>query len=158
MRTVRIVLLAATILGIAILSAVRFGGERRVRAQSGCSVQTLTGSYSFTFRGGYIGDQFGDVFDYSESGRLVADANGGFSGTETVSNDESISRGVQFNGPYTVNDDCTGTMTFKDNNGRTTANYDIVITGNGSKIEAIESDQTTNIAGTATQQFAPAAQ
>lgn len=148
MRIARILILV-----LIILLAVRIGGEFPARAQTGCSAQNLSGPYAFSFRGTYIGNTFGDLFDFSETGRLVADGNGSFSGIETVSNDEAITQGLQFTGSYTVSDDCRGSAVFKDRSGRTLANYDFVITSNGRQIEFIETDQGTNIAGTATQQL-----
>lgn len=148
MRIARLLILIAII-----FFAVRIGDEFRVRAQAGCTAQNLSGPYTFTFRGAYIGDSFGNLFDLSETGRLVADGNGAFSGTETVSNDEAITRGAQFTGSYTVNDDCTGSATFKDTGGKTIANYDFAIANSGRQVDFIETDRGTNIAGKATQQF-----
>src|SRR5882724_9102934 len=89
---------------------VAFSAVLSLRADITCSAQTLNGAYTYTLRGGYIGDQFGDVFDFAAAGRFVADGNGGFSGTETTSQGESISKAATYTGTYTVSDDCTGTM------------------------------------------------
>ena len=129
------------------------GAVSPLRADNTCSAQTLNGAYTYTLRGGYIGDQYGDVFDFAAAGRLVADGNGGFSGAETVSQGESISRANKFTGTYTVNDDCTGTMIFRNSQGNLLANMDIVITNNAKEIELIETDNGTDIAGRAQQQF-----
>jgi len=136
-----------------LLFAARIGGEFRVKAQAGCSAQSLSGPYAYSFRGTYVGDAFGDLFDFSATGRFIADGNGGFSGADTVSNNESITRGRQYNGSYTVNDNCTGAAVFKDSGGKTLANMDFVISGSGREVDFIESDQGTNIAGNARQQF-----
>jgi hypothetical protein len=129
------------------------GAVSPLSADNTCSVQTLNGAYTYTLRGGYIGDQYGNVFDFAAAGRFVADGNGAFSGAETASQGESILRANKFTGTYTVNDDCTGTMIFRNSQGNVIANMDIVITNNAKEIELIESDNGTNISGRAQQQF-----
>ena len=129
------------------------GAASSLSADNTCSAQTLNGAYTYTLRGGYIGDQYGDVFDFAAAGRFVADGNGTFSGTETTSQGESISKAAPYTGTYTVNDDCTGTMIFKNSQGNVIANMDIVITNNAKEIEMIETDSGTNISGRAQQQF-----
>lgn len=124
-----------------------------LRADNTCSAQTLSGAYTYTLRGGYIGDQYGDIFDFAAAGRFVADGNGTFSGTESTSQGESIARSSPYTGTYTVSDDCTGTMIFKDSKGNLIANIDIVITNNAKEIEMIETDNGTSISGRAQQQF-----
>jgi len=133
--------------------AVEIGGRFGVKAQQGCSAQSLFGPYAYSFRGVYIGDAFGDFFDFAATGRFLADGNGGLSGADTVSNDEVITRGRQYTGTYTINSDCTGSVIFKDSAGRTIANMDLVIAGTGNEVDLIESDQGTNIVGTAKQQI-----
>lgn len=129
------------------------GAALPLRADNTCSAATLNGAYTYTLRGGYIGDQFGDVFDFAAAGRFVADGNGGFSGAETTSQGESIARATPYTGTYTVNDDCTGAMIFLNSQGKVIANMDIVITNVAKEIEMIESDDGTNISGRAQQQF-----
>ena len=124
-----------------------------LRADNTCSVTTLNGAYTYTLRGGYIGDQYGDVFDFAAAGRFVADGNGGFSGAESTSQGESISKASPYTGTYTVNDDCTGTMIFRNSQGNAIANMDMAITNNAKEIELIETDNGTNISGRAQQQF-----
>ena len=132
---------------------IAIGAASPLRADNTCSAATLNGPYTYTLRGGYIGDQFGDVFDFSAAGRFVADGNGGFSGAESTSQGESISKAAPYTGTYAVNDDCTGTMVFKDSKGNLIANMDIMITNNAKEIELIETDDGTNISGRAQQQF-----
>ena len=124
-----------------------------LRADNTCSAQTLNGAYTYTLRGGFFGDQFGDIFNFAAAGRFVADGNGGFSGVETTSQGESIARATPYTGTYTVNDDCTGTMIFLNSQGKVIANMDIVVTNNAKEIEMIETDDGTNISGRAQQQF-----
>ena len=124
-----------------------------LHADNTCSAQALNGAYSYTLRGGFVGDQFGDIFDFSAAGRFVADGNGGFSGAETTSQGESIARSTPYNGTYTVSDDCTGAMVFRNSQGNLIANMDIVITNNGKEVEMIETDNGTSISGRAQQQF-----
>jgi hypothetical protein len=129
------------------------GAASPLSADNTCSAQTLNGAYTYTLRGGYIGDQYGDVFDFAAAGRFVADGNGGFSGAETTSQGESISKASPYTGTYTVNDDCTGTMIFRNSQGNVIANMDMAITNNAKEIELIETDNGTTISGRAQQQF-----
>jgi hypothetical protein len=137
------------------LFAAGMGGESALRAQDACTAQSLNGAYTYTLHGSYVGDQFGDLFDFSAAGRFVADGGGSFSGAETASQGETITRGAKYTGTYTVNDDCTGSAAFRDSSGKVFANLDLVITSNGKEIELIETDQGTNISGTGHQQFPP---
>ncbi len=143
----------AFLFAVIVLFAAGMGSESTLRAETTCSTETLNGAYSYLLRGSFIGDAFGDVFDFSAAGRLIADGSGSFSGTETTSEAQQITRGQKYTGTYTVNDDCTGTATFRDSAGKVFANYDLVITNNSKDVEMIEADQGTNISGTARQQF-----
>lgn len=123
-----------------------------IKAQSGCSVQTLSAAYSYALSGTYF-DNLGNRYGYTAVGRLVPDGNGNFTAADTVSDGASVSRGNQYSGTYTVNNDCTGTVIFKNSKGAVYANYDIVITNNAKSVSIIEADQGTEIMGTAQQQF-----
>ena len=71
MRVPRAFLFAVIVLFVAVM-----GSESTLLAQTACSAQTLSGAYSYTLRGSFIGDAYGDAFDFSAAGRLVADGSG----------------------------------------------------------------------------------
>lgn len=113
-----------------------------------CSDANLSAAYTYALSGSFI-DNSGKQNAFSAAGRLVADGRGNLTGMQTVSQGGMITKGVQYTGTYTVNADCTGSATLS--NG---AHLDFVITNN-SLIDFIQTDQGTNIAGTAQKQFSP---
>src|ERR1700730_2520919 len=84
--------------------------NKKVKAQGGCSLQTLSGPYTYAFRSSYhLGE--GHEYRYSSIDRFVADENGNLAGTETNSDGTNVTRGRQYTGTYTVNtNDCTGSV------------------------------------------------
>ena len=120
---------------------------RTANADPGCTVQSLSGPYTYAITGEYF-DPRGNLYHFSAAGRIVADGAGSIDGKDTTSDGGFITRGRQYTASYRVNSDCTGTMVFQPG-----ANMDMVITNNGKNINFIQTDQSTNIAGTAQQQF-----
>jgi len=123
-----------------------------VKAQTGCSLQSLSVPYTYALNGSYFSVQ-GSLYGFSSAGRFVPDGNGNFVGTDTISDGAVITRGRQYTGTYTVNsNDCTGSAVFLNNN-VPLAHMDFVITNNAKNINFIQTDNGTDIAGTAQQQF-----
>jgi hypothetical protein len=79
----------------------------------------------------------------SAVGTITYDGKGNSTNTFTVSADGAISRGVTVTGPYTVNRDCTGSLTQSDG-----TNYDMVVNPDGSMVFWIETDAGTILSGT----------
>jgi hypothetical protein len=110
------------LLAIAVLAAVvmlaptakhRFTDFPVVHADRGCSNATLLGNYGFTFQGFDIPGADGQQVPFAGAGVL------GFNGAGNASISFSatalggvISLGGTGTGPYTVNSDCSGTITF----------------------------------------------
>src|SRR5580692_297600 len=84
---------------------------RPVKAQSGCSAQSMVGAYTYVLNGSYFDNQ-NNQYGYSSSGHLNADGNGHFSGSETTVDGATVYEGDTFTGTYTINGDCTGSATF----------------------------------------------
>jgi hypothetical protein len=140
------------LLGLGLLCG-RLSREVRVKAQDGCSLQSLAVPYTYALSGSYF-DSLGRAYGFSSAGRFVPDGNGNFTGVDTNSDGALVTRGRKYFGDYTVNaTDCTGSAVFKDTGGRPFANVDLIITNNGKNLNFIQSDLGTNIAGTAQQQF-----
>jgi hypothetical protein len=140
----------SVLVGVGLLIGASNISTRRVQAQGGCSLQTLSTPYTYAVNGSYFAS--GAQYGFSSAGRFLPDGNGNFTGTDTVSDGAVITRGRQYSGTYNVNNDCTGSAVFL--NGNTPlAHMDFVITNNGKNLNFIQTDNGTDIAGTAQQQF-----
>jgi hypothetical protein len=100
---------------------------RRVEAQA-CALGSFHGNYTFANEG-YQVDGSGSLSLTATAGRLIADGAGHVSASLTPSVNGSASR-RQGSGTYTVNADCSGTLTYTDSVNHSTSNYDIYINAN----------------------------
>jgi hypothetical protein len=124
---------------------------RPVKAQSACFAGSMIGSYTYVFNGSYFDNQ-NNQFGYSSSGHLIADGRGNFSGSETTDDGATLFQDDAVTGTYTINPDCSGSATFnlaQDN----PLSVDMNLTNNGKTINLIETDDGTQVLGTAQQQF-----
>jgi hypothetical protein len=99
---------------------------------------TLHGTYMVTGGGTVVG-----VGPVAAVGTITYDGKGGSVNTFTASGNGMISKGVTVTGPYTVNADCTGSLTQSDG-----SHYDFVVNPDGSTVFWIETDDGTVISGT----------
>jgi hypothetical protein len=108
---------------------------RAVYAQSGCSVATLNGHYAFS-QPGWAGAGQGNQLPFFNVGVVAFD---GTTGTVSASF-TGVSHGVVSTetdaGTYTVNPDCTGSMSFTTGPGAGAA-FNIVIIGGGPELFGI---------------------
>jgi hypothetical protein len=106
------------------------GGEGKA-----CSVATLRGTYLLSGR--LDAPQYAPITGVPQvvGGLRAFDAAGNISGVATVNAGGTILQNVRAPGVYTVNADCTGTMT---NAG--TRHYDIYVAADGSEAVAIRTD------------------
>jgi hypothetical protein len=118
------------------------------RAQSGCTVANLKGAYGLAING-FFYYKDGSQGVYASAGVAVADGNGGIRGTDTVNIDGTPTRGRQFNGTYSINNDCTGTVNLTDAQGRVIANMDLVIANGGKDVVLVNYDADSILNGTA---------
>jgi hypothetical protein len=107
----------------------------------GCSNATLRGSFAYTSTGtllpAYVPPPFAGPF--AEVGRQTFDGKGNTDATATVSSNGNINN-VTIDGTYTVNPDCTGTMTLNVSPFGSTVHANFVIADNGAELRAIVSD------------------
>jgi hypothetical protein len=114
----------------------------------GCSNATLRGSYGFTSTGTILPPLFGQPsysFDgpagpFAEVGRQTFDGNeqGKTEYAATISNNGETTPGLLFRGTYSVNKDCTGTMTLTQTLPfPSTVTFNFVIDDHGSEIRAL---------------------
>ena len=109
-----------------------------------CSVTTLHGRYGFTLNGTVNGNPNTAV------GQVAAN-DGNLAGNETISDNGSVGNLLEVLGKYTVNSNCTGTMTIQAK-GRSKQNFDITVSADGTHIDMIQNDSGTTILGTAQAQ------
>lgn len=124
--------------------------NKRVIAQSGCSVSSFAGAYAYNI-GGTRTDNRGDTFPFSAVGRLQSNGFGGFSGFDTAADGSNISK-RQYSGSYLINPDCTGSATFAPAAGGA-FHMDLVISNTFQNVDLIQTDSNTNVKGTAQLQF-----
>lgn len=100
---------------------------------------TLAGNYGFMQPSGFIAPGHsvnGAEVPWQGVGILAFDGAGNFSATYSVSVNGNVFTNQTASGPYTVNSDCTGSLTFTSGNA---AGYaaNLVIVGGGTEIFAV---------------------
>jgi len=83
-------------------------------------------------------------------GQVKLDGKGNLSGIETVSVGGTISA-VQFTGTYTENPDCLGTVQITSPAFPAPANFNAVVVNSGKELLLIQTDNNTEVTGTAQQ-------
>jgi hypothetical protein len=116
-----------------------------VAAKTGCTTKDVEGNYTYTVNGTAIGT--GPI---AAVGVVSTDGAGNLSGIETDAINGTIIRRT-VTGTYTVNANCTGTVTFTDNFNQTT-HLDIVIGDDNSEIRFIQTDSGNVVTGFAKRQ------
>ncbi len=134
-----------TILGFAVanLPGRRIPGLASpvVRADGGCSLASLNGPYATEGQGTIVGQLPGLPAPPFPFGEVVLDhfnGAGSFFGNASV-NLGGVALPVSFTGTYTVNSDCTGTVTVNTSLGLTLHNSMVVI-GGGQRFILTETD------------------
>jgi len=95
-----------------------------------CTVSTIKGTYIYALDGFTIqGNDATQRTPFAQSGQETYDGNGLITGAATASMNGTIVRST-YAGTYTVNPDCSGTVTFTDNFSQT-FHYDLFIRGDG---------------------------
>jgi len=126
-----------------VLAASMFSAQTVVaREQSdkakGCSIATLHGSFGYSSTGtlldSYVPPPFAGPF--AEVGRQTFDGKGNTDATATLSTNGNINN-VTIQGTYTVNPDCTGSMTLNVSPFGSTVNANFIIDDDGSELRAI---------------------
>ena len=146
MRNIKATVALATLVAVAAIiglgATVPGGTLPKVHAQEvdleGCSAATLHGRYGLTFSGygtnGAVPAPITAFIPVAGVGLVTFDGNGNLSASETVSNGGSIFP-VNLPGNYTVNSDCTGSLTTAN------AHLNLVIVRNGREILSVNTQQ-----------------
>jgi hypothetical protein len=124
---------------------IMFAGVAFAQEQSGkvkeCSIATLHGGFGYTSTGTlldtYVPPPLAGPF--AEVGRQTFDGKGNTEGTATLSANGNINK-VTIEGTYTVNADCTGSMTLNVSPLGVTVHADFVIEDDGAELRAIVTD------------------
>jgi hypothetical protein len=129
-------------LSVGLLTVAQGYAEEKDHATE-CSLATLTGLYVFTASGYNIVNSVPqpkaivEVLDFNGDGTLATPA------VSRSANGVIFPNTVGSNGEYTVNEDCTGTITFLPSG----PHFDIFIVPNGKDINMIQTDANTVLAG-----------
>ena len=124
--------IVATLLGFLALASIA------ARAQAQCSAQTLNGQYIFIGRGYIEPDDPG--VQRVHRGLLVFDGAGNVSGKQSSSRGGKIGR-EKSQGTYTLDADCSGTMTFGPvANPGAQVHWDVYVTQDGRMGHMIRTD------------------
>ncbi|PTL79760.1 hypothetical protein [Vitiosangium sp. GDMCC 1.1324] len=103
---------------------------------SQCKPRMLKGKYVYA-NDGYIVSGSERV-PFSQAGHDFFQGNGTLTGSATISTNGELTR-IVYTGTYTLEPDCSGTLTLTDNLGGTT-HWDIFVTKNGEDLTYIQTD------------------
>jgi hypothetical protein len=103
-----------------------------------CSAKSLAGNYLYAQDGFSDGATPGSRSPFAQAGRETFDGKGNMSGKYTGNFNGVIQRGT-YTGTYTVNADCSGSVTFTDNQ-NTTYHYDIFVNDSGDEFVFVQTD------------------
>ena len=107
-----------------------------VHAQSGCSNATLTGNYGLSFGGFQIQHGTQRSVPFYGAGLATFDGAGNASATFSFGVNGKISTNQPYTGTYTVNSDCTGSVTATPGSGGD--NFAVVILSGGAEVLAVD--------------------
>jgi hypothetical protein len=143
----RSLLALSSILVIGLLIAVL--ASTGASAAAGCTQKSLQGSYGWAMSGSVFDTAGTELGDLASAGRFTFNGQGGLVGGETDSFNGQVTS-VTDNGTYTVNADCTGTMTM--NSSSTTFHLNIVIVDDTRQFKFVDTDPGLVLAGTSVKQ------
>lgn len=127
-------LIVKTVTSIVILICAGVTFVTTAQAQGKCNLQTVKGSYGALFNGPIIG--FGS---FAAVGVVTFDGNGVVSGTESASAN-GVPFSATFTGTYTLNQDCTGSITATFNPGNFEATLAMAVHENGKQAFVMQSN------------------
>ena len=130
--TLSLVLLIAS--GVAAASSPASAGDQ-------CSTEAMKGSYLYAQDGIILGTIHDKNKPFAQAGREYCDGKGCMSGIYSGNFNRTITRG-RYKGTYTMNSNCSGTVTFQDDQ-KNVYNYDIFATQNGSELVFVQTDSNS---------------
>ena len=143
--------IAKTLTAAAVIAIALATGPAAKAADKGCTSSTVLGTYSYTATG-FITAPPEFAGPFAEIGSQTFDGRGGTTATATLSQNGNILQ-VSVTGAYTVNPDCTGTLTLQVTQIGITVNAFFVIDDAGNGFQAIETEPGLVITRTARRLF-----
>jgi hypothetical protein len=141
MKRVLLCCQVALLLAVSMFCAQSVVAQEQSSKVKECSKATLWGSFGYSSTGtlldSYVPPPFAGPF--GEVGRQTFDGKGHTDATATISSNGNIAK-VTIEGTYTVNPDCTGSMTLNVSPFDSTVHADFVIGDDGEELRAIGSD------------------
>lgn len=132
MKTISILLLSLAVLIAAGAVPFRAATDDNPSEETApCTLSSANGAYGFVESGTILG-----LGPYVSAGTVISDGQGNMKGIFAENAAGLITNNITFAGTYTVNPDCTGTLIFTDNRGRT-ASRAAVIVQHGREIDYI---------------------
>jgi hypothetical protein len=146
----RILPKASLVLSLLMLLAIGYLLEDQANASSeNCTLKSVKGEFGATFTGAITAGPFAGP--YAAAARIVCDGKGACHAEGTQSLNGLIVPLVDQGATYTVNPDCTGSITV-DLGGGQTINFNFIIVDRGKEIRSIQTDSGTAITGNLRQQ------
>jgi hypothetical protein len=127
-----------------LLSVMLFPAARNSHAQPvthTCTNASITGNYGYSLSGLVVST---GQAPFVAAGTMTFDGSGNLTGKDTATEGSSVSR--TFTGTYSMNADCSGTVTVLDSLG-TTSQYNVLMAAD--RIQFVETDTGTIVAGEA---------
>jgi hypothetical protein len=121
--------------GLIVASAKAMCGDEEL--DNGCNVATLNGFYVFTTDGFNVTTNT----KFTQSGYEIYRGNGTMSGFFTGSDNGVISRNIRYTGTYTLNPDCSGTLTTRDEGSNVDLHFDQFVMPSGKEFSWIQTDE-----------------
>ena len=132
-------LILVVVVGAAALlttGGVGYAKDENASSRAKCSKATLDGTYLFAQNGVEI--KGNEQRPFAIAGFDVFDGDGGVKGVDSGNFNGEVFRKDPFTGTYTVNANCTGTVTFRDG---AAIHGDIFIAPDGSKFAFVRTDR-----------------
>jgi hypothetical protein len=148
-KTERKIIMKCTIIALATAFVLSFGSPAQA-ADKECSNATLKGAFAYT-NTGFITAPAPIAGLFAGVGIQNLDGNGGTTATAWVSQNGNILQ-VTIKGTYTVNPDCTGTLTLQISPLGITSHAVFVIDADGAEFRAINTDAGSVITTVAKRQ------
>jgi hypothetical protein len=141
MKTTLLRYQGAWILAVSMLCAQSVVAQEQTSSAKGCSKANVHGIFGYSSTGtlldSYVPAPYAGPF--GEVGRQAFDGRGNTSATATTSSNGNIAP-VTVQGTYTVNGDCTGSMTLNVSPFDSVVHVDFVIDDDGAELRAMGTD------------------
>ncbi len=136
------------------LLAVAVAGLAHAQTAPACDATSFTGAFGYKWSG-FVYDNQGYSYFLGAIGRMVSDGAGNLTGAHTYSFDGTIVK-QQYTGTYTVNEDCTGSITLTTANAGS-SHFDFVLVNSGTELDIVQTDASFVLTGELKRQSPPPA-